>query len=54
MTLAAMLQSPDVRNRLVGSENQPTGGSAREFARVVAAEAESTARIVRAVGIKAD
>jgi tripartite-type tricarboxylate transporter receptor subunit TctC len=48
------LATPAVRNRLVGSENVPTGGSAREFARQIAAEAESTLRIVRAVGIKAD
>jgi tripartite-type tricarboxylate transporter receptor subunit TctC len=48
------LQAPDVRKRLVASENQPTGGSASEFARTVAAEAQSTEKIVRAVGIKAD
>jgi tripartite-type tricarboxylate transporter receptor subunit TctC len=48
------LATPEVHQRLVASENVPTGGSARDFARQVAAEAESTARIVRAVGIKAD
>jgi tripartite-type tricarboxylate transporter receptor subunit TctC len=48
------LQAPDVRNRLVASENQPTGGSASEFARQVAAEAQATAQIVRAVGIHAE
>ncbi len=48
------LQSPDVRKQLVASENQPTGGSASEFARAVAGEAQGTGRIVRAVGIKAE
>jgi len=48
------LQAPEVHNRLVASENVPTGGSARDFARQVAAEAESTEKIVKAVGIKAD
>ena len=48
------LQHPELRGRLVASENVPTGGSAREFARQVAAEADSTARIVRAANIKAE
>lgn len=48
------LQDPSLRKRLVDSENLPTGGSASEFARQVAAEAESTARIVKAVGIHVD
>lgn len=46
--------APDVRQRLVASENVPTGGSARDFARQVAAEADATEKIVKAVGIKAD
>lgn len=48
------LQLPDVRNRLVASENVPTGGTPRDFARAIAAEADGTAKIVKAVGIKAD
>jgi tripartite-type tricarboxylate transporter receptor subunit TctC len=48
------LEAPTVRNRLLASENVPTGGTARDFARQVAAEADSTARIVKSVGIKAD
>jgi tripartite-type tricarboxylate transporter receptor subunit TctC len=43
-----------VRNRLLASENVPTGGSAREFARQIAAEADNTLRIVRATGIKGE
>lgn len=48
------LQAPDVRNRLVTSENVPTGGSARDFARQVGAQAGSTAQIVRAAGIRVE
>jgi tripartite-type tricarboxylate transporter receptor subunit TctC len=48
------IQAPDVRSKLVASENVPTGGKAADFARQIAAEADSTARIVKAVGIKAD
>ena len=48
------IESPDVRKRLLASENVPTGGTAREFAHQIAAEADSTAQIVKAVGIKAE
>ncbi len=50
----AALETPAVRQRLLASENLPTGGTAREFARQIAAEADSSARIIRAAGIKAD
>jgi tripartite-type tricarboxylate transporter receptor subunit TctC len=48
------LALPDVRARLTGSDNVPTGGSAAEFARRIAAESENNARIVKAAGIKAE
>jgi tripartite-type tricarboxylate transporter receptor subunit TctC len=48
------LEAPAVRHRLVASENVPTGGTAREFARQIAVEADSTGRIVKAVGLKAE
>jgi tripartite-type tricarboxylate transporter receptor subunit TctC len=48
------IESPEVRNRLLASENVPTGGTAREFARQITAEADSTSRIVKAVGMKAE
>lgn len=48
------LEAPEVRNRLLASENVPTGGAPRDFARTIAAEADSTAKIVKAVGIKAE
>ena len=48
------LQHPEVHNRLVASDNVPTGGTPREFAREIAAESQANAQIIRAVGIKAD
>jgi tripartite-type tricarboxylate transporter receptor subunit TctC len=48
------LQTPEIRNRLVATDNVPTGGSAQAFDRQIAAESESNLRIIRAVGIKAD
>jgi tripartite-type tricarboxylate transporter receptor subunit TctC len=48
------LQASDIRNRLLASDNVPTGGSAAAFARDLAAESESNARIIKAAGIKAD
>ncbi|TWO73173.1 tripartite tricarboxylate transporter substrate binding protein [Caenimonas sedimenti] len=49
-----LLAQGDVRSRLLASDNVPTGGSAAEFARQIAAESESNARIVQAAGIKAE
>jgi tripartite-type tricarboxylate transporter receptor subunit TctC len=49
-----VLAQADVRSRLLASDNVPTGGSAAEFARQIAAESESNARIVQAAGIKAE
>jgi tripartite-type tricarboxylate transporter receptor subunit TctC len=48
------MESPEVRSRMLVGENVPTGGTARDFARQVAAEADSTAAIVRAVGIRGE
>ncbi len=48
------LRLADVRSRLVASDNVPTGGSAAEFARHIAAESDSNARIVKAAGIKGE
>ena len=48
------LRQPDIRQRLLASDNVPTGGSAADFAREIAAESISNARIIRTVGIKAD
>jgi tripartite-type tricarboxylate transporter receptor subunit TctC len=50
----AALETPQVRQRLLAGENVPTGGPARDFARQIAAEADSTARIVREAGIKGE
>jgi tripartite-type tricarboxylate transporter receptor subunit TctC len=48
------LALPDLRSRLIGSENVPTGGGARDFAREIASESESNARIIKAAGIKGE
>ena len=48
------LAQPDVRARLTGSDNVPTGGSAADFARRIAAESENNAKIIKAAGIKAE
>jgi len=48
------LAQPDLRARLTGADNVPTGGSAAEFARQIAQESENNARIVKAAGIKAE
>jgi tripartite-type tricarboxylate transporter receptor subunit TctC len=48
------LAQPDLRARLTGSDNVPTGGSAAEFARQIALESQNNARIIRAAGIKGE
>src|SRR5450830_272097 len=49
-----VLAQPDVRSRLLASENLPTGGKASDFARLIAQESEANARIIRQAGIKAE
>jgi tripartite-type tricarboxylate transporter receptor subunit TctC len=48
------MQHPDVRSRMVNSDNVPTGGTAKEFAKEIAAESAANAQVIRAVGIKAE
>lgn len=48
------LQAPDVRQRLLAADNVPTGGTSAAFAKEILAESDSNARIIKAVGIKAD
>lgn len=50
----AALQLPEIRSRLVATDNVPTGGSAEAFARQIASESEANLKIIRSVGIKAD
>jgi tripartite-type tricarboxylate transporter receptor subunit TctC len=50
----AVLAQPDVRSRLLASENLPVGGKASDFARLIAQESEANARIIRQAGIKAE
>jgi len=47
----AALADPVVHARMVLGENLATGGGARDFARQIAAEADSTLAIVRSVGL---
>ena len=48
------LAQPDLRARLVASDNLPTGGSAADFARQIATESEHNARIIQAAAIRAE
>lgn len=48
------LALPDVRARLTGSDNVPTGGSAADFAKQIADESDNNARIIRSANIKAE
>lgn len=48
------LQAPDVRQRLLAADNVPTGGTSAAFGKEIAAESDNNARIIKAVGIKAD
>jgi tripartite-type tricarboxylate transporter receptor subunit TctC len=46
------LASPELRGRLQATDNVPTGGSAADFAKEIAAEYASNGRIVKAAGIR--
>jgi len=48
------LQSPELRARLTGSDNVPTGGTAAAFAQQIRTEHDANERIVKAAGIKAE
>ena len=48
------LASPEIRAKLVATDNVPTGGTAAEFEKAIAAEFESNGRVVKASNIKAD
>ncbi len=49
-----ILAQADIRARLDASDNVPTGGSAADFAKLIAAESAGNARIIQAAGIKAE
>jgi tripartite-type tricarboxylate transporter receptor subunit TctC len=48
------LASPDLRAKLLATDNVPTGGKADAFADEIASEYENNGRIVKAAGIKVD
>jgi tripartite-type tricarboxylate transporter receptor subunit TctC len=48
------LASPELRAKLIATDNVPTGGTSAAFAKEIASEFESNGRIVKAAGIRAD
>ncbi len=48
------LTAPDLRDKLLATDNVPTGGSAAAFAKAIAEEHESNGRIIRAAKISAE
>ncbi|NML46366.1 tripartite tricarboxylate transporter substrate binding protein [Ramlibacter sp. G-1-2-2] len=48
------LKTPELRNRLLSTDNVPTGGSAQDFAKEIDRESVANAAIIKAVGIKGD
>lgn len=48
------LKTPELRKRLLGADNVPTGGSIAEFGRQIAQESDNNARIIKAAQIKGD
>lgn len=48
------LRAPGLRKKLLDADNVPTGGSAADFARQIAAESANNARIIKAANIKAE
>jgi tripartite-type tricarboxylate transporter receptor subunit TctC len=50
--LAAILQTPEVKERIAADGGDPGGNSPEEFARYIKVETEKWARVVKAAGIK--
>ncbi|KQP43530.1 tripartite tricarboxylate transporter substrate binding protein [Pseudorhodoferax sp. Leaf274] len=48
------LATPDLRTKLQATDNLPTGGTAADFARAIAAEHEANGRIIRSARISAE
>ena len=49
-----LLHDPELRQKIEAADNVPTGGSAADFARLIAAESAANERIIRAAGIVAE
>ena len=49
-----LLKDKDVLQKIDAADNVPTGGSAADFAKFIAAESASNARIIKAAGIKGE
>jgi tripartite-type tricarboxylate transporter receptor subunit TctC len=50
----SVLALPDMKARLVESDNVPTGGTSAEFDRLIRAESDSNRDIIRQAGIRLD
>jgi tripartite-type tricarboxylate transporter receptor subunit TctC len=48
------LEAPELRLRITVGEHLPTGGTARDFARQIAAETDSTLALVRSAGLRGE
>ena len=48
-----VLKDPEVRQKIEATDNLPTGGSAADFAALIASESANNARIIKAAGIQA-
>ena len=49
-----LLKDKDVLQKIDAADNVPTGGSAADFAKFIAGESSSNARIIKAAGIKGE
>ena len=49
-----LLQQPELRRQIASADNLPTGGSAADFAKMIARESAADARIIKAAGITSD
>ena len=49
-----LLKDKDVLQKIDAADNVPTGGSAADFAKFIAGESASNARIIKAAGIKGE
>ena len=53
-TIAQVLKTPDVRDKLVELGFDPIGGSPAEFAALIAAEMDKWGKVIKAAGVKLD
>ena len=54
VTMAQVLKMPDVSQKLVDLGFDPIGGTPDEYAKVIAAETDKWAKVIKAAGIRLD